>query len=90
MTDLEKQLEQLVERVVRKVLAETQPLTTDEREKIAEELSRVLCLYSGYRVDYRSVTGAIMDVLDIVAPSLATEIRDEGAHDPYMRRWGDT
>ena len=90
MSDFEKQLEVLVERVVRRVLAESTPLDDDARDKIAERLVFIFHIYNGHKVDHRGPAGCIMDVLDIVAPSVSEQIRDGVSADAiYAERWAE-
>ena len=89
MTSLEKQIETLVERVVRRVLAESTPLVDEQRDRIAECLVRIFYLYNGHRVDSRGPSGCIVDALNIVAPGVMDEIRESSAHEVYVRRWSE-
>jgi hypothetical protein len=59
-------------------------------DRAAEALVKALYLYGGYSVTSRGPAGCIMDALDIVAPDVASALRDGAeASDVYQERWSE-
>lgn len=57
------------------------------RDRIARKLVTIFHLYGGFTVGSRGPAGCIMDVLDIVAPEIANEVRELGADETYEKHW---
>lgn len=61
----------------------------EEIKDAAERLVRCLYLYGGYTVDSRGPQGCIMEALEIIAPGIYDDVKQNDARTVYQKHWAD-